>query len=81
MYVILVAFEISCKLLWIVKVTWYIYIRNQYISEINKQQTLVLSLNYLIEDLSTIIGIKVRKYTGICEVDQKLWHIHVWLLN
>lgn len=29
-----------------------------YISEINKQQTLVLSLNYLIEDLSTIIGIK-----------------------
>lgn len=51
MYVILVAFEISSKLLWIVKVTWYI-------SEINKQQTLVLSLNYLIEDLSAIIGIK-----------------------
>lgn len=53
MYVILVAFEISCKLLWIVKVTCDIYI-----SEINKQQTLVLSLNYLIEDLSAIFGIK-----------------------
>lgn len=62
MYVILVAFEISCKLLWIVKVTCDI--RDVYtslviyVSEINKQQTLVRFLNYLIEDLSAITGIK-----------------------